>query len=71
MKTLQGPNLLLRFILEMTALVILGHWCYETGDGATRWLLVVAAPVAMIGPLGPNRGATLRLSRRRRPSPRG
>jgi hypothetical protein len=37
----------LRFLLELTVLVSVGSWGFRATDSALRWLLMVAAPVAV------------------------
>ena len=44
---LDTVNLLLRFMLELSALAALAYWGVETGSGPSRWLLAIAAPGAM------------------------
>jgi Protein of unknown function (DUF2568) len=47
-KVLEGANLGLRFLLELTALAVVAYWGYKTGSGVTRWLLAAAAPALVI-----------------------
>jgi Protein of unknown function (DUF2568) len=44
---LKNANLGLRFLLELGALAAVSYWGFETGDGALRWLLAIAAPAAV------------------------
>ena len=44
---LKSANLLLRFLLELTALAALAYWGYTTASGALRWLLAIGAPVTL------------------------
>ena len=39
-------NLIFRFLLELTALVIFGYWGWKTGPGWIRYLLIVLLPLA-------------------------
>lgn len=48
MKIIEGINLGIRFILEMSSLAALGYWGYKTGSGATRWVLTFGAPAAAV-----------------------
>ena len=47
MDALKNANLGLRFVLELGALAAVAYWGWQTGDGATRWLLAIAAPTAV------------------------
>ena len=47
MEVLKNANLALRFLLELGALAAVAYWGWQTGVGATRWLLAIAAPVAI------------------------
>ena len=38
-------NLAFRFILELTALVAIGYWGWMTGEGWTRWILMLGVPL--------------------------
>jgi len=38
-------NLILRFLLEMSALVAMGYWGWTQHDGLGRWLWVIGAPL--------------------------
>lgn len=38
-------NLAFRFILELAALVAMGYWGWQTGQGWLRWLLMLGAPL--------------------------
>jgi hypothetical protein len=40
-------NLLLRFILEMAALVILGYWGWHMGNNFTRYFYAIGIPLIM------------------------
>jgi hypothetical protein len=48
MSGLKGANLALRFVLELSALAATAYWGWTTGDGATRWVLALGAPLAVI-----------------------
>jgi uncharacterized protein DUF2568 len=48
MKVLEGGNLALRFILELSALAATAYWGYDTESGVTRWVLAVVAPALVI-----------------------
>jgi hypothetical protein len=49
MKTLRLANLALRFFLELAALVALGYWGFQVGDGPVgKTLLTLGAPLAAI-----------------------
>jgi uncharacterized protein DUF2568 len=37
----------LRFLLELSALVAVAIWGYDLTDGPLRWLLAIAAPLAV------------------------
>ncbi len=41
-----GWNDVLRFLLELAALVALAYWGFTTGSGATAWALGLGAPLA-------------------------
>jgi hypothetical protein len=45
MELIQSGNLLLRFLLEVGALVAVGYWGYQTGVGPVRWVMAVGLPV--------------------------
>ncbi|OGO39628.1 MAG: hypothetical protein A2W35_09190 [Chloroflexi bacterium RBG_16_57_11] len=38
-------NLAFRFILELAALVAMGYWGWNTGEGWTRWFLMLGVPL--------------------------
>ncbi|MBT3250845.1 MAG: YrdB family protein [Candidatus Marinimicrobia bacterium] len=38
-------NLLIRFLLELTALIALGFWGWRNGEGAFRYALAIIIPV--------------------------
>jgi hypothetical protein len=44
----KGANLGLRFALELSALAATAYWGYHAADGAVRWVLAIAAPLAVI-----------------------
>jgi hypothetical protein len=44
---LKNANLGLRFLLELGALAAVAYWGFTTGDGLLRWVLGIAAPVAV------------------------
>ena len=48
MKALEGVNLAVRFLCELTAIGVTAYWGYRTGEGAMRWVLALAAPAAVI-----------------------
>ncbi|HEX2089172.1 MAG TPA: YrdB family protein [Actinomycetota bacterium] len=48
METLRPINLGLRFLLELGALVAVGYWGWQTGEGAMRWLLAAGAVLVAI-----------------------
>jgi hypothetical protein len=43
-----GANLLLRFLLELSAIAIMAYWGWDAGPGAWSWVLAVAAALAVI-----------------------
>ena len=47
MDVLKNANLGLRFLLELGGLAAVAYWGSQTGEGATPWLLGIAAPVAV------------------------
>jgi Protein of unknown function (DUF2568) len=51
LEVIKGINLALRFLLELCALVALGYWGFETGNGAiAKVALGIGAPlVAAVG----------------------
>ena len=48
---MRGPfknaNLLVRFLLELSALAATAYWGFATSSGLTQWLLGIAAPAAV------------------------
>jgi hypothetical protein len=44
---LRAANDALRFFLELSALAAVSYWGWSEFDGALRWILVVAAPLAV------------------------
>jgi hypothetical protein len=48
MIVLKALNLLVRFILELWALVALGYWGFQTQTGIGQWVLGLGAPIVMI-----------------------
>ncbi len=48
MEVLKSINLGLRFLLEVGALVAVGYWGWQTGEGAMRWMLSVVGVAAVI-----------------------
>ena len=38
-------NLAFRFFLELAALVAIGYWGWNVGEGWTRWLLMLGVPL--------------------------
>jgi uncharacterized protein DUF2568 len=47
-KILEGANLALRFLLELSALAATAYWGYDTGSGLTRWVLAVVVPAIVV-----------------------
>jgi hypothetical protein len=43
----RAANDALRFFLELSALAAVAYWGWSEFDGALRWILVVAAPLAV------------------------
>jgi hypothetical protein len=43
-----GWNDVLRFLLELGALVAVGYWGFTTGSGAWAWILGLGAPLAVV-----------------------
>ena len=41
---MRGANLVLRFLLEMSALVAVSYWGFATASGFTQWVLGLGAP---------------------------
>jgi len=41
---MRGANLVLRFLLELSALAATAYWGFSTGSGATQWVLGLGAP---------------------------
>jgi hypothetical protein len=44
---LKNANLLVRFLLELSALAATAYWGFATSSGLTQWLLGIAAPAAV------------------------
>lgn len=65
MKALQGANLGLRFLLELSAFAAIAYWGYDAGSGVWRWLLAVGAPalVAVVWALFVSPKARIELAR--------
>ena len=38
-------NLAIRFLLELTALAIMGYWGWKQGDGFIRFVLIIGIPL--------------------------
>ena len=38
-------NLIIRFLLELAALIAAGNWGWKQNDGWTRWVLVIGIPL--------------------------
>jgi len=45
MEAIQAGNLLLRFLLELGALVAVGYWGYQNGQAASHWVLAIGLAV--------------------------
>lgn len=46
METIKSANLVLRFVLELCALVAIGYWSfYVAGSSASKWILGIGAPL--------------------------
>ena len=45
-------NLLIRFLLELTALIALGFWGWRNGEGAFRYALAIIIPVIIAADWG-------------------
>jgi Protein of unknown function (DUF2568) len=41
---MRGANLVLRFLLELSALAATSYWGFATASGFTQWVLGVGAP---------------------------
>ena len=41
---MRGANLVLRFLLELSALAATAHWGFSTESGVTQWVLGLGAP---------------------------
>lgn len=48
MKALEGANLALRFLLELSALAATAYWGSQAASGPVRWVLAVVAPAAVV-----------------------
>ena len=48
MRILEGANLALRFLLELSAIGLVAYWGWDVGSGAWSWVLAVAAALAVI-----------------------
>jgi hypothetical protein len=44
---MRGANLVLRFLLELSALTATAYWGFATASGATQWVLGLGAPLAV------------------------
>jgi len=42
-----GANLVLRFLLELTALAVTSYWGFASSSGARQWILGLGAPVVI------------------------
>jgi len=40
-------NLFVRFVLELSALIVVGIWGYRLSDGWTKYLLAIGLPLIM------------------------
>ena len=49
---MRPANDVLRFALELAALASFAYWGWSVGGSVVRWLLVVAAPAAMVAVWG-------------------
>lgn len=47
-RILEGANLALRFLLELSAIGLVAYWGWRAGPGAWSWVLAVAAPLVVI-----------------------
>jgi hypothetical protein len=47
-KALQGANLALRFLLELSAIAAVAYWGFETDSGVWGWLLALGAAALVI-----------------------
>lgn len=46
METIKSANLVLRFVLELCALVAIGYWgFYVAGSSPSKWILGIGAPL--------------------------
>ncbi len=45
---MRGANLVLRFLLELSALAATAYWGFSTASGVTQWVLGLGAP-ALVG----------------------
>ena len=43
---MRSANLVLRFLLELSALAATAYWGFATASGVTQWVLGIAAPAA-------------------------
>ncbi|MBU51871.1 MAG: hypothetical protein CL920_24540 [Deltaproteobacteria bacterium] len=48
MDTIIKINLVLRFLLEITACIAMGMWGWRQGTGWTRWLLSIGTPLLAV-----------------------
>jgi hypothetical protein len=53
MKVVEGVNLALRFlVLELGALAVAAYWGYRTGEGVSRWVAAIGAPLLVAAAWG-------------------
>ena len=45
---MKNANLLVRFLLELSAIAAVAYWGFATASGLTQWLLGLGAPAAVI-----------------------
>jgi hypothetical protein len=45
---LKYANLVVRFLLELSALAATAYWGFATSSGLTQWLLGIGAPAAVV-----------------------
>jgi Protein of unknown function (DUF2568) len=48
LNVLKNANLLVRFLLELSAVAAAAYWGFATTSGLTQWLLGIGAPAAVI-----------------------
>ena len=45
---MRGANLVLRFLLELSALAATAYWGFSTHSGFTQWILGLGAPTVIV-----------------------